>query len=143
MSTSRSIGIVTNVNNTDLIYFARKPVEDLTHISDQSANVAPKETIKMLGVLFDSDLLWNSHTVKLKHKAAFAFKKFKFLVRYIDFHGMKRIITTHLYSMLYYSPTVWLNEQTTMKTVLNCIHYKGLSKGLLYNTQQGLTRCNV
>jgi len=41
---------------------------------------------------------------------------------------MKRIISAHLFGMLCYALTVWLNEQTTSKVLntLNNIHYKGL-----------------
>jgi len=55
-------------------------------------------------------------------------KKLRFLGRFIDIPGMKRIITTHLFGMLYYASPVWLNEVTTFKILntLNSIHYKGL-----------------
>jgi len=42
-----------------------------------------------------------------------ASKTYQFLGKYVDMQDMKRIITTHLFDMLYYASTVWLNEQTT------------------------------
>lgn len=42
--------------------------------------------------------------------------------------GIKWIIATHLFGMIYYASVVWLNELTTVKIVntLDSIHHKGL-----------------
>jgi len=54
--------------------------------------------------------------------------KLRFLRKFIDHQGMKKVITTHLFGMLYYASVVWLNELTTVKimNILDSIHYKGL-----------------
>jgi len=90
--------------------------------------VTPKRTIKVLGVHFEQDLSWNNHASKIKQRAALTMRKMKFLVKYINLQGMKKIITTHLFGMIYYASVVWLNELTTVRimNILEGIHYKGL-----------------
>lgn len=78
----------------------------------------------MLGVLFDCDVSWNSHASKLKQRAAMTMRKLRFLGRFIGQQGKKKVITTHLFGMLYYASVVWLNELTTVKII--SIYYKGL-----------------
>jgi len=57
-----------------------------------------------------------------------AMRKLKFLERYVNQQGMKKVITTHLFGMLYYASVVWLNELTAVKIIeiLESIHYKSL-----------------
>jgi len=88
--------------------------------------VTPKRTIKVLGVHFEQDLSWNNHASKIKQRAALTMRKMKFLVKYINLQGMKKIITTHLFGMIYYASVVWLNELTTVRimNILEGIHYK-------------------
>jgi len=72
--------------------------------------VTPKKTLKVLCTQLYYDLSWNSHAGRLKQKAVMALRKLIFLGKFIDFHGMKRIITTHLFGILYNTSAVWLNE---------------------------------
>jgi len=123
----KSIGMVTNVNKTELIYFAKNDINDITPIKVGNDYVTPKKTIKVLGVHFDSDLKWNSHASKLKGKAAMTMRKLRFLGRYIDIPGMKKIVTTHLFGMLYYASPVWFNELTSFK-ILNTLNIVSTTK---------------
>lgn len=124
----KSIGMVTNANKTELIYFSRSEINETSPLLVGKDTVQPKKTIKILGVLFDQDLSWNSHASKLKHKASLALRKLKFLGKFVKQAGMKKIILTHLFGMLYYGSVVWLNELTSFKIIrsLESIHYKGL-----------------
>jgi len=128
----KSIGMVTNVSKTELIYFARKPLEEGTPIVVNGEQVIPKKAMKVLGVYFQNNLQWESHMEKLKNKARLVLSKMKYLSRYVDMNCMKRIITSHYFGMLYYGAAVWLNEMTTSKmwTLLNSLHYKGLRTAL-------------
>lgn len=57
-----------------------------------------------------------------------AMRRLRFLGKYVNQEGMRKIITTHLFGMLYYASVVWLNELTAYKIIrsLESIHYKGL-----------------
>jgi len=124
----KQIGMVTNVSKTELIYFARKPLEDYSPIKVKGEIVTPKKNIKVLGVQFQSDLKWDTHIEKVKNKARIVLGKMKFLSKYMDIKSMKKIITSHYFGMLYYASPVWLNEVTSARIwrILNTLHYKGL-----------------
>jgi len=124
----KSIGMVTNVSKTELIFFSRAKIDDLTPLQVGTDQVIPKKSMKVLGVQFDCDLGWNSHASKLKRKSAMTMRKMRFLSKYIGQEGMKKVITTHMFGMLYYASIVWLNELTAYKIVrtLESIHYKCL-----------------
>jgi len=124
----KSIGMVTNVNKTELIYFSRSGIHDAVPLKVGQDSVIPQKTIKVLGITFDQDLSWNTHATKIKQKAAMTMRKVKFLGKFVDYQGMKKIITTHLFGMIYYASVVWLSELTTVKFMnsLDSIHYKGL-----------------
>jgi len=124
----KTIGMVTNVSKTELTYFSRTDQNDTAPLVVGNDLVKPQKSLKVLGLVFDHDLSWTTHSGKLKQKAALALRKLKFLSRYVDQNGMKKIITTHLFGMLYYSSVVWLNELSTYKTIrtLESIHFRGL-----------------
>jgi len=120
--------MVTNVSKTELIYFSRTGIQDVLPLKVGQDSVTPQKTIKVLGINFDQDLSWNTHASKIKQKAAMSMRKMKFLGKFVDYQGMKKIITTHLFGMIYYASVVWLSELTTLKfmNALESIHYKGL-----------------
>jgi len=124
----KTIGMVTNVSKTELTYFSRSDVQDTIPLLVGNDFVKPQKTLKVLGITFDHDLSWNSHTSKVKQKASMALRKLKFLGKYVNLNGMRKIITTHLFGMMYYASVVWLSELSTYKTIriLESIHYKGL-----------------
>lgn len=124
----KTIGMVTNVSKTELTYFSRSDVQDTMPLLVGNDFVKPQKTLKVLGITFDHDLSWNSHTSKVKQKASMALRKLKFLGKYVNLNGMRKIITTHLFGMMYYASVVWLSELSTYKTIriLESIHYKGL-----------------
>jgi len=60
------------------------------------------------------------------------FSKLKYLNKLVDLEGMKRIVTTHFFGMIYYSSQVWLNEQTTSRQwrMIISLHYKALRSAI-------------
>jgi len=51
-----------------------------------------------------------------------------YISRFIDKKHMMKVITAHLFSMLYYAAPVWLNPLTRQRhiTMLNSIHYRAM-----------------
>jgi len=85
-------------------------------------------SIKVLEVKFRWDLQWNDHFDNIKKKSKAVFSKLKFLQQLVDLEGMKKILTTHFFRMIYYSSQIWLNELTTIiqYRLINSLHYKAL-----------------
>jgi len=125
----KSIGMVTNVSKTEMIFF-RKNTKDTPpkSITVNGEEIIPKDSIKVLGLQFDSDLSWKTHYSKLLNKTRVILAKMKFLSKYLDQNSMKKLITSHYFGAIYYGSPVWLNEITTSKSwqLLNVLHYKGI-----------------
>jgi len=82
--------MVTNVSKTEMIYFSRKPIEDMSIIVVKGEVVMPKKVIKVLGVHFQSDLKWDTLLEILKIKVRMVLGKMKyFLVNKLDTDSMK------------------------------------------------------
>jgi len=124
----KNIGMVTNVAKTELIFFSRKPIEDMSPIIVNGEDVTPKKDMKVLGIQFQTNLQWDKHLEKIKTKARMVLGKLRFISRYLEREQMKKIVTSHYYGMLYYAALVWLSEVTTSRAwkLLTSLHYKGL-----------------
>jgi len=123
-----AIGMKTNVAKTELTYFSRKQLEEPPHLEVKGERIYPSGAIKVLGVKFRWDLQWDDHFDNIKKKSMAVFSKLKFLQQLMDLEGMKKILTTHFFGMIYYSSQIWLNELTTIKQLrlINSLHYKAL-----------------
>lgn len=95
------IGMVTNVNKTELIYFARKTkIKD--PITVKNAEIHPVEHMKVLGVLFSSDLTWDKQVERMALKARVILAKLKLLSRFLNAEDMAKVVTSHLFGFMYY-----------------------------------------
>jgi len=74
------------------------------------------------------DLSWKTHFENLTKKAKYTLAKMRFLSKYLDQSSMKKVITSHYFSTIYYGSQVWLGETTSSKHwhLLNILHYKGI-----------------
>jgi len=123
-----SIGMVTNVSKTELIFFARKPLMDPGIITVNGTDIVAKPSMKILGIMFDQNLGWVTHLEKIKIKARYTLLKMKYLSKYLNMESMKKVITSHFFGMLYYGAPVWLTEALSSWgwNLLNILHYKAL-----------------
>jgi len=123
----QSIGMKTNVSKTELIFYARKPIE-VTPISVKGSSITPANTMKVLGVKFDNALGWDAQIKDIKRKSLNVINKLKYLAKFLDKECMKKIVTSHFFGMVYYASPIWLNETTTAAhwKVLNSLHYRAL-----------------
>jgi len=122
-----SIGMVTNVDKTELTYFSRGKIHGPPlMVKNQLINASP--VIKILGIKFESNLEWDVQVQASIKKSRIILKKLRFISRFIDKKHMMKVITAHLFSMLYYAAPVWLNPLTRKRhiTMLNSIHYRAM-----------------
>jgi len=124
----KEVGMVTNVSKTKLIYFGRKPIMDMEPLEINGDLITPTSTMKVLGVLFDNNMGWNSQLEKVLNKAKIVIKKMNFLRKYVNQDGMKRILTSHFYGLVYYATPVWLGKFTPERSwkLLESAHYRAL-----------------
>jgi len=101
--------MVTNVAKTEVMIFSRKPI-DTVPLSVKNSIIIPPKNMKVLGVKFSSEPTWDCHINGLIKKARFVIKKLRFLSRFININSMKRIVTSHFFSLLYYAAPVWMTE---------------------------------
>jgi len=123
-----TIGMVTNVSKTELILFSRKPLMDNPSIVVKGMEIKPKPNMKVLGLMFDSNLKWETQMDKIKNKARYILLKMRFLRKYLNAADMKKVVTSHFFGSIYYGAPIWLNENTPSSTwkLLNLLHYKAL-----------------
>jgi len=131
----KNIGMVTNVAKTELVFFQRprSAVKCPDSVIVNKEVIIPKDSIKVLGVTFDKDLSWKTHFENLTKKAKYTLAKMKFLSKYLYQSSMKKVITSHYFSTIYYGSPVWLGETTSSKHVSFCEKSKQTS-GYLHNS---------
>jgi len=127
-----SIGMKTNVAKTELIYFSRKNLQVTPSIMVKGEEIKPSNTLKVLGVKFQENLKWDHHIGNILSKSKSVFAKLRYLSRFLNRDGMKKVVTAHFYGMFYYSSQIWLNELTSSEQIrkLNSAHYKALRSAI-------------
>jgi len=122
-----SIGMVTNVEKTELIYFDKKNKEG-NPVAVKTQIIKPASSINVLGLQFESDLTWNKHIKKVTAKSRQILRQLRFLKKYLNQNEIIKVTTSHLYGLLYYAAPVWLNSLTSSLNMklLNSIHYRAM-----------------
>jgi len=71
-------------------------------------------------------------TIQTKYVTQLKNKKIKYIARFVDRKYVIRVVTSHVYGILYYSAPVWLTEQTKNEhwRLLNSVHYRALRVGI-------------
>lgn len=87
----KNISMVTNVAKTELVFFQRqkhaKECPELIMVNNDI--IILKNSIKVLGIQFNSDLSWTTHYSNLLKKSRYILAKMKFLSKYLDVNSMK------------------------------------------------------
>lgn len=99
----------------------------------QCSPLLPSQNVKYLGIIFDSDMTWNSHLSVLGNKLR-ALSCTIYNSRFILPFPVRKIILHALgYSILRYGITVFFHCSFTWRTKINCI-LKTLLRNVAYNT---------
>ena len=79
-----------------------------------------KETLNVLGVIFDSKLNWAKHAANQINKANRALHAIKMIRKYFSSDEILQLLTSNFYSILYYNSEVWhiLNLKPPLKQLL-------------------------
>jgi len=100
-----SIGMVTNVEKMELIYFNRRRQEGRS-LSVKNKVIKPSGHIKVLGVTFEAGLKWDHHIRVVIAKSRHLLQKLKFLKKFLPSDAMKKVATLHLFGLLYHAAPI-------------------------------------
>jgi hypothetical protein len=103
-------------------------------ISVSGIDITSKSTINVLGVLFDSRMLWSHHVDRIILKANKALNALKILRKFFNTSELIMLVTSNYFSILYYNSEVWqlpnLNQNSKHKLFVAssnalkvCLHY--------------------
>lgn len=107
-------GLVVNVKKTELVFFNKKLTENQSiTLGDQI--ITSVNTMKVLGVLFDSKLQWSHQVENAIKKAKKACCGLNRLRKFISQEKMMQMATAFAYSKLFYGAPVWLNSVLSKK----------------------------
>ncbi len=112
-------GLKVNLEKTELTVFHRHDTGAL-EISVKNVSVKSTAVLKVLGMLFDSRLVWDKQVSKAVNDTKRALQGLKIIKRHFTEGELLKLVTSLCYSRLYYGSQVWLLP--TLKELL----YKSL-----------------
>ena len=111
-------GLKVNESKTELCLFHRNPHELISLIFN-GVTLTSKHHMNVLGVVFDSRLQWNEHVAQTIRKTNSALHCVKQIKYYFNPTELLQIITSNIYSILYYNSEIWniptLHSETKIK----------------------------
>jgi hypothetical protein len=127
-------GLKINESKTEVCVFNKHL------IAKPTVNVGPnivtaKDSMNVLGVIFDMTLSWSKHVQTAVTKANRALNALKLIRKYFNTKELLQLITSNFYSVLFYNSEVWhLNNlkysdkqlllSTSSKALKMAIHYR-------------------
>lgn len=114
---------------TEAVVFSRKHSDRLTTVVDIcGTKITTKEEMKVLGIIFDSCLTWNTHIRETLKKCNSKLGVLKKIRKRFTADQFLQIVTSQYYSQLYYCALVWLGDSTLsiLKKRINSAHYRPL-----------------
>jgi len=118
-------GMVTNVSKTEIVMFGHEDRMTLT-IGDD--NIESGNSMKVLGVQFDSRMKWSNQIDQALIKGRRLCSGLKFIRQKLTRYQFLKVMTCQFYSSVYYGCETWLNNTTSFNDLrkLNSLHYRAL-----------------
>jgi len=122
--------MIVNHSKTELILFTKKCELPTTKIELEVGNtkITSINSIKALGITIDKNLDWNSHINALQRRFSTMMSGLRIIARKLDQSQMLKVVTSQVFSILYYSSQVWLTTELSSKNLrkLESMHYAAL-----------------
>ena len=103
----KASGLKINEDKTEFIVFYHRDVTQVT-INLSGKEIKSSQKIKVLGILFDSKMDWSATVEKTVKSARKACQGVRMIRRYFDENERISLITSLVYSKMYYAAQVWL-----------------------------------
>ena len=100
-------GLKVNESKTEICLFHKNDHPKIELLINNTI-VKSKSTINVLGILFDSKLTWNQHIAQTINKTKRSLHSVKLIAKYMSKDEIRLIITSNVYSVLYYGSYIWL-----------------------------------
>ena len=98
--------MIVNESKTDLCIFHQKDCPPVV-VEINGKYLISKKTINVLGIIFDSKLQWSDQVANASSKALKALNAIKIIKRYFNKRELLQLITSDVYSILYYNSEIW------------------------------------
>ena len=102
--------LTPNRKKCETIFFANqvqlKTCEKLK-VHFMGEELKTKESVKYLGVHFDSKLSWEKHISEVKRKISFKLSKIRPLARFLDSTDINMLVRSFIFPYLHYCSTTW------------------------------------
>ena len=99
-------GLKVNEQKTEICLFHRKDTPPI-EINLNNNVIISKDSMNVLGVVFDSKLNWAKHIANQINKANKALHAIKLIKRYFSKNEILQLLTSNFYSILFYNSEVW------------------------------------
>jgi hypothetical protein len=112
-------GLKVNETKTEVCLFSRKDTA-LVEINLNNNIITSKDSMNVLGVIFDNKLNWAKHVADQISKANRALHAIKLIRKYFSKQEILQLLTSNFYSILFYNSEVWHlpNLKPTLKQLL-------------------------
>ena len=103
----RDSGLKVNETKTELCMFHRTQTQIIV-LNLNGSLIKSTPQIKVLGVIFDSKLLWTEQISNVIKKSERALQAIKIIRKYFTPAETKSLLTANYYSVFYYNAEIWL-----------------------------------
>jgi len=125
----RKIGMIVNEKKTEIIMFKRNGLFEPIEIElSPGVNITCCETMRALGVTLDYRLNWLPHVQITKNRVLKLLNGMKIIRKKMTFKQSLMVVTSQVFSVLYYASPVWLTPSTSSRIIkeIERIHFKTL-----------------
>jgi len=132
-------GMVCNIDKTEMMTLGTGSME----ITLDGNVIRSKPQIKVLGIVFDSNLDWSAQVAATIGKAARTLHGLRFIRKHLDFRQAKQVITSYFFSVLYYGIEIWYHPHLAfdLKRRVRAAHYRAMR--LVYGTMKSRAELNL
>ena len=99
-------GLVVNCAKTEVCLFYKSDVVSVSVMVGNDRIITSKQ-MNVLGIIFDSKLQWNAQVSSCLKKANKSLCALKLISKYFNTKELLQILTSNVYSILYYNSEVW------------------------------------
>ena len=102
-------GLKINNEKTEICVFNRKDTKTKSVVIN-GQNITVSKSLKILGVIFDSKLMWFEHVTHAINSANRAKQGLSLIARFFTSEELLKLATAYFYGRLYYGAKIWLHS---------------------------------
>ena len=120
-------GLKVNEDKTEIVLFYRKDSRPIT-LKLNGTQLVSKNSMNVLGVIFDSKLQWAQQVANSVQRARKALSAIGIIRRYFTTNELLGLMTSNYYSILYYNSEIW--HVPSLKTQIKQLILSASAKAL-------------